>query len=147
MHGPGECLGDAVLLCGETIYPYNNAVENSPTTFIPFTECLIHDYGQLPDHGFIKKCAQKVGVDFEKINQCVSEPGFDGGIEMLRHSFERSEHLGVRTSCTVRLAGRRRCIRDGGVWKDCESGSQVGDLVRDIKAEFGGAHWGDTHAS
>lgn len=136
MHGPGECLGNAVLLCGEVIYPYNDAAEESHTTFVPFTECLIHDYQQLPDHDFIKKCAQKGNLDFEKINQCISEPGFDGGIEMLRRSFEHSEHLGVRTSCTVRLAGKRRCIRDGGAWKDCEDGSRVEDLVKDIKAEF-----------
>lgn len=147
MHGPGECLGDAVLLCGETIYPYNDVAERSRTSFVPFTECLIHDYQQLPGHDFIKKCAKEGSLDFEKINQCISEPGFDGGIEMLRRSFVHSEHLGVRTSCTIRLAGKSRCIRDGGVWKDCESGSRVEDLVRDIKTESLGEHWGDIHAS
>ena len=46
---------------------------------------------------------------------------------------ERSSENNVTKSCTVRLAGKVRCIRDDGMWKDCEGGSEVGDLVRDVR--------------
>ena len=41
--------------------------------------------------------------------------------------------MNVTRSCTVRLQGEVRCVRDGGVWKDCEGGSGVGDLVKDVE--------------
>jgi len=44
----------------------------------------------------------------------------------------------VTKSCTVRLGGEVRCIRDGGVWKDCESGSEVKDLVGDVERLYRG---------
>jgi len=138
MHGPGECLGNMVHLCGAKLYPYSHAAEKQNTTFISFSECLIHDYQKLPSQSFIEGCAKKGKVDFQQINECVSDQGFEGGVELLRSSVERSEYLGIRTSCTVRLAGQRRCVRDGGRWKDCEGGSRVEDLVRDVKAEYFG---------
>ena len=46
---------------------------------------------------------------------------------------EWSRENNVTKSCTVRLAGKVRCIRDDGMWKDCEGGSEVDDLVRDVK--------------
>lgn len=138
MHGPGECLGNMVHLCGANLYPYSHAAEKQNTTFISFSQCLVHDYENLPNQTFIEECAKEGGVDFQKINDCVSDQGFEGGIELLRSSFEWSEYLGVRTSCTVRVAGKRRCVRDGGKWIDCEGGSRVEDLVRDIKGEYYG---------
>ncbi|KAF8430130.1 hypothetical protein EV426DRAFT_639098 [Tirmania nivea] len=136
MHGPGECLGNVVHLCGAKLYPYSHAAEKQNTTFIQFSQCLIHSYEKLPDQFFIEDCAKEGKVDFQKINKCVSDQGSEGGIELLKSSFKRSEYLGIRTSCTIRLAGQRRCIRDGGKWRDCEGGSRVEDLVRDIKAEY-----------
>lgn len=55
------------------------------------------------------------------------------GINLLRKSVEWSRENNVTKSCTVRLAGKVRCIRDDGMWKDCEGGSEVDDLVRDVK--------------
>ncbi|RPB23116.1 hypothetical protein L211DRAFT_771220, partial [Terfezia boudieri ATCC MYA-4762] len=136
MHGPGECLGNMVHLCGAKLYPYSHAAEKQNTTFIQFSQCLVHNYGKLPDKSFIEDCATEGKVDFQKINECVSDQGFEGGIELLKSSVEWSEHLGVRTSCTIRLAGQRRCVRDGGKWKDCEGGSRVEDLVKDVKAKY-----------
>lgn len=138
MHGPGECLGNMIHLCGQEVYPYNHTLENQTTTFVPFSQCLIHDFGEIPERKFIESCAKEGDVDFQKINACVSDEGFGGGIELLKDSFEWSATLGVRTSCTVRLAGKRRCVRDGGKWGDCKGGSKVEDLVRDIKAEYNG---------
>jgi hypothetical protein len=35
-------------------------------------------------------------------------------------------------SFQVRLADKIRCVRDNGMWKDCDGGSSVSDLVADI---------------
>jgi hypothetical protein len=62
---------------------------------------------------------------------------------LLRGSVERSREGGVSKSCTVRVDGRIRCIRDGGKWKDCEGGSGVGDLVGDIERLWNGSRSGE----
>ena len=49
---------------------------------------------------------------------------------------ERSKDKGVVYSCTVRLEEKVRCIRDGGAWKECEGGSGVADLVRDVESLY-----------
>ena len=49
---------------------------------------------------------------------------------------ERSKDKGVVYSCTVRLDEKIRCVRDGGVWKECEAGSGVGDLVGDVESLY-----------
>lgn len=80
-------------------------------------------------------CALEHGLDFDRINDCVSND--DGrGVRMLRESVERSAEANVTTSCTVRLQGEVRCIRDDGEWKDCKRGPSVSRLVEDIEKVF-----------
>ena len=74
------------------------------------------------------------GIDFPTLNACISDEG--EGIDLLRASIERSRDAGVTKSCTVRLNNSIRCIRDGGVWSDCDGGSTVSDLVADIEREY-----------
>ena len=93
---------------------------------------MISDYPNIPDRTLVENCALEHGLSFEKINDCISNEDVHG-INLLRKSVERSRENNVTKSCTVRLAGKVRCIRDGGVWKDCEGGSEVDDLVRDVK--------------
>ncbi|KAF8470842.1 hypothetical protein BDZ91DRAFT_654382 [Kalaharituber pfeilii] len=150
MHGPSECLGNTLHLCAERLYPldtsdHDSLSDDDTTTFIPFSKCLFHKYSELPNQTFIKHCSKKGGLEFEKLNQCVSDTGEDGGVEMLRASVERSAAAGVKTSCTVRIGGRTRCVRDGEKWKECEGGSGVKDLVRDIKREYGDVLFEDNY--
>ena len=131
MHGPSECLGNILHLCAAEI----NAPPSPPPahTYLPFSLCLARDYGNIPDREFVEGCADKNGIDFRKLNECASDLGPNGGLSMLRKSVERSKGLDAETSCTVRVDGRRWCVRDGGRWKDCDGGSGFEDLVRDIK--------------
>ena len=93
---------------------------------------MISSYRDIPSRPLIQNCALEHGVDFEKLNDCVSsEEG--KGVDLLRESVERSREKGVKYSCTVRLDEEIRCVRDGGKWKQCEGGSGVGDLVRDVE--------------
>ena len=125
MHGPSECLGDIILLCGAHLYPL-------PKLYLGFANCMISDYPHIPARSLVESCALEHGLDFNKINACISDEDLHG-INLLRKSAERSREMNVTISCTVRLDGKVRCVRDGGVWENCEGGSEVKDLVRDVE--------------
>lgn len=127
MHGPAECLGNIIELCAAEIYP-------DPKIYLGFTNCLASDYHNIPDRDLVESCAMEHGIDFQKLNHCISDEG--EGIELLRASILRSQENNVTKSCTVRLAGKIRCIRDGGKWYDCPGGSSVEELVRDINTLY-----------
>ena len=62
-------------------------------------------------------------MDFEKLNNCASDMESEsGGGEMLRKSVIHSDEKGIKTSCTVTINGKTRCVRDGGQWdrKNCD---------------------------
>ncbi|KAJ9613763.1 hypothetical protein H2204_014650 [Knufia peltigerae] len=122
-HGPGECLGNEILLCAAKVYP-------DVKIWLGFANCMISDYPDIPNRDLVESCAMEHGIDFSKLNGCISDEG--EGIGLLRSSIERSEEYNVTKSCTVRLAGEVRCVRDGGKWYDCPGGSAVKDLVGDV---------------
>jgi hypothetical protein len=124
MHGPPECLGNIILLCAAHLYP-------EPKLHLGFANCMISDYPNIPDRTLVENCALEHSLSFEEINDCISNEDVHG-INLLRESVEWSRENNVTKSCTVRLAGKVRCIRDDGMWKDCEGGSEVDDLVRDV---------------
>lgn len=126
-HGPGECLGNIIQLCAAKEYP-------NPRIYLGFANCMISSYQHIPERDLVEGCALEHGVDFQKLNKCISDEG--EGIDLLRASVERSRDANVTKSCTVRLAGEVRCIRDGGEWYDCPGGSNVSDLVDEIKALY-----------
>jgi hypothetical protein len=92
---------------------------------------MILSYQDIPDRQLVHNCALEHGVDFDRLNACVSDEG--KGLGLLEASVKRSKQAGVKYSCTVRLDDKFRCIRDSGQWKDCESGSKVEDLVGDVQ--------------
>ena len=92
---------------------------------------MIMDYTNIPKRSLVESCALEHGVDFNLLNDCVSEDG--KGLDLLEASVMRSKDAGVKYSCTVRLDNKFRCIRDGGVWKDCTGGSEVKNLVSDVE--------------
>lgn len=125
MHGPTECLGNILELCAQHLYP-------DPKIYLGFTMCLSRDYQHIPERELVEDCALEHGVDMYKINKCAADDEGSLAHEMLKTSFNRSAEAGVTKSCTVRLDGEVRCIRDGGEWTDCEGGHRVKDLVGDI---------------
>ncbi|MCJ1378543.1 hypothetical protein MMC17_001642 [Xylographa soralifera] len=124
-HGQTECLGNILSLCANDLY------SNDTKVSLGFTTCMIMDYTNIPKRSLVENCALEHGVDFDLLNDCVSEDG--KGLDLLEASVKRSRDAGVKYSCTVRLDDKFRCIRDGGVWKDCKDGSNVEDLVDDVE--------------
>lgn len=133
MHGPPECLGNMIELCVTRIYP-------NPKIYLGFTNCLTANYSQIPDRDFVEACSMEHGIDFSRVNKCISDEGH--GSDLLRQSMLRSQENNVTKSCTVRLADEVRCIRDGGKWYDCPGGSEVADLVGDIDRLYAKANKG-----
>ncbi|KAL9615022.1 MAG: hypothetical protein Q9167_000554 [Letrouitia subvulpina] len=124
-HGPTECLGDIISLCAINLYP------DDPVIYLGFTTCLIMSYSKIPDRDLVESCALEHGIKFQDLNQCVSEEG--KGLDLLMASVERSKAAGVKTSCTVRVAGKVWCVRDGGEWKNCKAGNDPSDLVDSVE--------------
>lgn len=128
MHDPPECLGNIIQLCAAHIYP-------DPKIYLGFSTCMTKEYRRVPDRDLVEGCANEHGIEFNLLNQCISDEG--KGAEYLRSSIQRSKDNNVTKSCTVRLNGAVRCIRDGGSWYECSAGSNVEDLVSDINALYG----------
>jgi len=125
MHGQTECLGNIIELCAASVYP-------DPKLYLGFTGCLSRDYPHIPDKELIQDCALEHGLEFEKLNNCMSKEDGAYGMGMLRASVTRSADLNITTSCTVRLDNKVRCIADSGKFRDCEGGSRPEDLIKDI---------------
>jgi hypothetical protein len=122
MHGPSECMGNILELCARELYP-------DPKINLGFIMCLTRDYSHIPDRSLVEDCALEHAIDVQALNDCAVRDDGAHGLELLRHSVERSAEVGVATSCTVRLNNEVYCVRDGGEWTDCPNGSNVNDLV------------------
>ena len=125
MHGQTECLGNMMMLCAAQLYPDDVKIS------LGFSTCLVLSYPKIPQKELVQGCAMEHSVDFEKLNDCISEEGH--GLDLLESSVERSRDAGVTKSCTVRVDGEKWCIRDGGAWKECDGGHEVKDLVGEIE--------------
>ncbi|KAI9713510.1 MAG: hypothetical protein M1820_000892 [Bogoriella megaspora] len=125
-HGPSECLGNILELCAAELYP-------DPKIYLGFAMCLTGHYEDIPSRDLITDCSLEHGLDFEKLNNCVSQDDGEHGISLLRTSVKRTADANVTKSCTVRLNGQIRTIRDGGRWKDYEGGHDPEELVSDIQ--------------
>lgn len=126
MHGQEECLGNLIELCAAKLYP-------DPKIYLGFTMCLSRQYADIPKRTLVEDCALEHGIDMKEVNGCTADEDGSIAFDLLKDSFKRSEEANVTTSCTVRLDNEVRCVRDGGKWKDCEGGSSVQDLVRDVR--------------
>ncbi|KAK1071845.1 hypothetical protein LTR74_002945 [Friedmanniomyces endolithicus] len=124
-HGQSECLGDIVELCAANLYP-------DPKVYLGFVMCMTRDYEDIPDRSLVEDCALEHGISMARLNKCAIDDDGAVGMDMLKASFNRSSNAGVEKSCTVRLNGQVRCVRDNGTWTDCEGGSKATDLVHDV---------------
>ena len=101
--------------------------------YLGFTMCMSRQYQDIPTRELVEECALEHGVSMQGINDCAILEDGSLGVDMLQQSFERSARAGASKSCTVRLDGEVRCIRDDGEWSDCEGGSTSKDLVGDVE--------------
>jgi hypothetical protein len=125
-HGQTECLGNIMELCAASEYP-------DPKMYLGFTMCMSQHYRDIPQETLAQDCALEFGLDFDKLNECMSRDDGAYAMGMLRDSVTRSKNAGVTTSCTVRVNNKAWCVRDDGKWKHCSDGSTAKDLVGAIE--------------
>ncbi|KAI4094003.1 MAG: hypothetical protein LQ344_002448 [Seirophora lacunosa] len=126
-----DCLRDLVVPAMEDVVDKVNFT----LSFIG-SNCLIASYSRIPSRDLVESCALEHGIPFDDLNGCISEEG--KGLDLLEQSVERSQAAGVTKSCTVRVDDKMWCIRDGGEWKDCENGSDVRSLVKEVEKLYSG---------
>lgn len=133
MHGKEECLGNMVEMCAAELYP-------DPKIYLGFVMCLTREYPDIPKRKLVADCALEHSMSMWKLDQCLVEDDGAKAIEKLQASFNRTRDAEVTKSCTVRLNGKIRCIRDGGEWKECDGGHEAKDLVADVE-KLSTLHW------
>jgi hypothetical protein len=70
-------------------------------------------------------CANKAKVtDFATVIQPCAESA--EGADLLGDGIDRCNRLNTHISATIRVAGKNVCVRDGGVWKDCNNVMSLG---------------------
>lgn len=107
--------------------------KDQPKIWLPFIDCLSEQYELIPKTELVQECAKEHAVDMDKLNDCASSEDENGGPELLRKSMQHSIDVGAQISCTIRVAGKVRCVRDGDEWKDCPGGSSVEEFKKDIE--------------
>ncbi|KAJ1821006.1 hypothetical protein LPJ56_000970 [Coemansia sp. RSA 2599] len=128
-HGDDECRGNIDELC---------ALNHRPDlpSFWRFLQCLnarFDSIGRDPDLSL--KCANSAGLDTAAFLACVSQ---SEGRALFKQSVENALFAGVKTSATLYIDGKPRCVEDGG-WRDCPGGYRPNDFIRDICAAYKGA--------
>jgi len=91
MHGPGECVGNAILLCAK-----NLTVEKSPWGWWDMGVCMQTQFSLIPDNA--QDCATKVGLAWDPINACATGKA---GSDLFSASVTVSHNLGVKSTPTI----------------------------------------------
>ncbi|EPS44895.1 hypothetical protein H072_1115 [Dactylellina haptotyla CBS 200.50] len=127
-HGPDECLGDILELCAYELY------KDDPKRWLGFINCMGQQYQDIPQDEHVQNCAMEYGLDFQELETCAASEDPNRGMELLRASARRAIQLGISTSCTVTVNGKKVCVRDSATWKGCSGKPE--DLVVEIKRAY-----------
>ncbi|KAJ1570026.1 ribosomal 40S subunit protein S18B, partial [Nowakowskiella sp. JEL0078] len=126
LHGDGECIGNIQQLCVQKYIP----------KYFDFIICQNRKQRRIPSEIVLNTCLDFVNASDEERGQVTQCIGSDEGKDLHIASVEKSKKLGAGKSCTVYLADKQRCIRDGGRWYDCPGGYEVENFLNDICLEF-----------
>lgn len=143
-HGDDECAANIQQLCVQNALDPQRAGDDydlgpsaAQKKWWNFIQC--QNYAGLSKVGNeeqARKCLDLVkGPRWKEdgIEACIHEAQ---GRKLLRRSVIASQHSNISRSCTIQIEGTTRCIRDGGAWKDCQAGHEIGDFVSQIEREW-----------
>jgi len=132
-HGDQECAGNVHELCV-------SHHQRHLSTWWSWLQCL--NMGGPERIGTVDAavdCAEMSGIDWvtSGIRDCVMDRGDKSeGTQLLKESMERARLNEITRSCTIKVSGNTRCIRDGGRWYDCEGGSSPKEIAATIRKEW-----------
>ncbi|CAO1619673.1 unnamed protein product [Sympodiomycopsis kandeliae] len=142
MHGDQECAGNIHQLCiSHLLSPsragseYDLSPSDAQRKIWDFIQC--EDYDGIPSIGSIalaQQCTNSIKVpSWKEVHECING---GKGVQLLKSSVQESIDRSIRNSATIQIEGETVCIRDGGQWKECQSGHEVSDFVRLIEQAY-----------
>ncbi|KAF9903462.1 hypothetical protein EC991_003790 [Linnemannia zychae] len=145
-HGPLECAGNTQQLCFREFFP-------DYKVWVPFVTTMNSwQPRRIGEPRYAREIAERVlklkqsphpqsegsgeqdRALLDKVDECSNGRR---GFELLVASIQNTLDHGVGTSCTVFIDNKKRCVVDGGVWRECPGGYTIGDFVRTIKDAAG----------
>ena len=141
MHGEQECDGNVQQLCVQDALDPVRAGEDfdlSPSAaqkkWWNLLQCQNYaGTSKIGDEGLAQRCLKVVdGPSWDKdgISKCAHGKQ---GRKLLQQSVKASKQNDLVTSCTVVFESGKKCIRDGGAWKNCDLGHEPADFIAEIE--------------
>ena len=140
MHGERECVGNKQQLClqkrlDQRIGAGKLSADATVDVLLKFLTCGWRSPADIGTDKGARQCLAAIGwaaaADADDVLACAS--GAEGDA-LLAASHAATTAAGAKNSCTVFVDGRRRCVRDGGAFRDCEPGRTPADFKKSICA-------------
>lgn len=137
-HGARECAGNRQQLClqarlDERIAAGAASADATVDVLLKFLTCGWRDPGGIGTDEGARGCLAEAGwaakAEQEGVLACA---GGAEGEALLAASHAATTAAGATNSCTIDVAGKRRCVRDGGAFRECDQGSAPADFARTI---------------
>jgi hypothetical protein len=143
MHGPQECAGNKAQLCLQDRLDSRIAKGLAPAdatvnVFLRFLTCGWEQPATIGTDAGTRRCLAKAGYAEQDQADVVKCSAGEEGEALLAASHKATLAAGATKSCTIHVAGKLRCVRDGGAFKDCEGGSRPEDFAATICGALGG---------
>ncbi|KAJ3100942.1 hypothetical protein HDU97_001826 [Phlyctochytrium planicorne] len=143
LHGESECEGNIMQLCIRKYFPLHK-------DWFRFVLCQDKNFMAIPSVEQAKECAAEAGINLSLAHDCIHG---DEGKELLKASIGVTNSKSVRyalisfekdfaykslrsKSCSIFIANKQRCIRDGMRWYNCSEGYTVQNFVDSICNEY-----------
>ncbi|KAF9987996.1 hypothetical protein BGZ75_010190 [Mortierella antarctica] len=127
MHGPLECAGNKQQLCFKKFFPAHE------TWFSFVLKMNSHRPSRIGEEDYAREIGEMIvgnSALLDKVGECARG---EEGLDLLIASVENTKRQGAKASCTVFIDNKKRCVIDGGVWRECPGGSTAPDFVRSIE--------------
>eukprot|EP00879_Flechtneria_rotunda_P022568 GHRR01023830.1.p1 GENE.GHRR01023830.1~~GHRR01023830.1.p1 ORF type:complete len:202 (+),score=44.79 GHRR01023830.1:447-1052(+) len=126
MHGQGECEGNKQQLCLQHYVPADKNLEWFYKTL------LCHGDGDVSSIKHLTSCMARYNLPSEIINKVLGCVNGTEGVQLQVQSAQELQNRQVTRSCTIYIAGERRCIRDGGRSYDCPGGDSESAFIQTV---------------
>lgn len=83
-------MGNIIELCARELYP-------DPKINLGFIMCLTKDYKHIPERALVEDCALEHAIDIKAINECATRDDGAYGMDLLRHSIQRTSDVCTST--------------------------------------------------
>ncbi|KAF9963403.1 hypothetical protein BGZ70_007438, partial [Mortierella alpina] len=121
MHGALECEGNKQQLCFRKFFPDRE-------TWFPFVLRMNSQPSRVGDVAFAREAGEAIGGKSALLGKVEECAGGQEGLDLLIASVKNTESHDAKASCTVFINNKKRCVVDGGVWRECPGGSTVPDF-------------------